>query len=92
MLVTFGDLTDPTSLERVEPDDLAASFGNSVRLKRITTQLTDEPVKAGLKARLKWLQATRGALIQTAPSEYPPPGTPLPFAAEVTNLDFQRAS
>ncbi len=33
MLVTFGDLSDPTSVALVEPDNLAASFGEGVSLK-----------------------------------------------------------
>lgn len=52
MLVTFGDLDDPTSVERVDPDDLAASFGEGVALKRITVQITDDPVTTGIEGRL----------------------------------------
>jgi hypothetical protein len=52
MLVTFNDLADPTSLAQVDPDDLAATFGGGVRLKRITVQLTDEPVTGGIEKLL----------------------------------------
>jgi len=52
MLVTFGDLDDPASVERVDPDDLAAIFGEGVALKRITVQLTDDPVTTGTRMRL----------------------------------------
>lgn len=55
MLVTFGDLADPTSVALVDPDDLAATFGEGVRLKRITVQLTDDPVTTGIEERLGWL-------------------------------------
>jgi hypothetical protein len=55
MLVTFGDLDDPTSVERVDPDDLAATFGDGVSLKRITVQVTDDPVTSGIERRLGWL-------------------------------------
>jgi hypothetical protein len=55
MLVTFSDLDDPTSVERVDPDDLAASFGEGVTLKRITVQLTDDSVTTAIEERLKWL-------------------------------------
>lgn len=54
MLVTFEDETDPTSVARVEPDDLAASFGGGVSLRRITVELTDDPVTTGIKERLAW--------------------------------------
>ncbi len=52
MLVTFGDLDDPTSVARVDPDDLSASFGDGVRLKRITVRMTNAPVTRGVVARL----------------------------------------
>lgn len=55
MLVTFGDLDDPTSVERVDPDDFAASFGEGVSLKPITVQMTDDPVTTGIEERLGWL-------------------------------------
>ena len=52
MLVMFGDLGDPTSVERVEPSNMAATFGPGVTLKRITVEVTDEPVTTGIEARL----------------------------------------
>ncbi|MDJ0979954.1 MAG: hypothetical protein QNI87_15620, partial [Erythrobacter sp.] len=41
--------------ERVDPDDLSASFGEGVELQRITVELTDEPVTTGIEERLGWL-------------------------------------
>ncbi|MGB3469481.1 MAG: hypothetical protein WBA51_01500 [Erythrobacter sp.] len=70
MLVTFGDLDDPTSVARVDPDDLAATFGEGVALKRITVQLTDDPVTTGIEERLGWLEQVgraRGTLIPNPP-------------------------
>lgn len=55
MLVRFRDITDPKTVERVDPDDLAASFGEGVKLRRVTVQLTDDPVTKGIKKRLGWL-------------------------------------
>ena len=55
MLVAFGDEADPTSVARVDPDDLAASFGEGVTLKRITVALTNDPVTTGIEERLGWL-------------------------------------
>jgi hypothetical protein len=55
MLVTFGDEADPVSVTLVDPDDLAATFGDGVKLKRIAVQLTDEPVTTGIEKRLGWL-------------------------------------
>lgn len=61
MLVSFGDVADPASVRLVDPDDLAASFGEGVSLRRITVQMTDDPVTTGIEKRLGWL------------SEYPEP-------------------
>lgn len=55
MMVTFRDLADPVSVQRVDPDDLAATFGEGVRLKRITVQMTDDAVTSGIRNRLRWL-------------------------------------
>lgn len=40
MLVNFGDLADPASVEEVDPDNLAANFGEGVALRRITVEMT----------------------------------------------------
>ncbi|MCA9499915.1 MAG: hypothetical protein KC588_12035, partial [Nitrospira sp.] len=47
LLVTFTDLTDPKTVEKVDPENLAATFGPGVSLKRITLEITDEPVTEG---------------------------------------------
>lgn len=70
MLVTFKDIADPTSVMRVDPDDLAASFGAGYRLKAIKVQVTDEPVTVGIAERLGWLEAVgreRSTLIPNPP-------------------------
>lgn len=59
MLVTFGDPADPTSVAQVDPDDLAATFGEGVKLKRITVELTDDPVTTGIEERLGWMDNYR---------------------------------
>lgn len=73
MMVTFGDLDDPTRVERVDPDDLAASFGEGVRLKRITVQMTDEPVTQRIAKRLAWLGRTyeMGLATEDFPEGFP---------------------
>ncbi len=70
MLVTFGDIDDPTSVEEVDPDDLAATFGEGVVLKRVTVELTNDPVTTGIEERLVWLSAvgfSRGSLVGNPP-------------------------
>ncbi|MCA9468988.1 MAG: hypothetical protein KC643_26590, partial [Nitrospira sp.] len=41
------DLTDPKTVQKVDPENLAATFGPGVELKRITLEITDEPVTEG---------------------------------------------
>jgi hypothetical protein len=50
--VRFRDIADPKSVEQVDPDDLAKSFGPGVKLKSLTVQVTDEPVSEGIGKRL----------------------------------------
>lgn len=56
MLVTFDDIADPLSVRLVDPTDLAASFGQGVRLKSVTLEVTDEAVTVGrVEGVLGWL-------------------------------------
>lgn len=52
MLVRFGDIKDPKTVAKVDPDDLAGSFGPGFALRRMTVQLTDDPVTSGIEKRL----------------------------------------
>ncbi len=51
-LVRFRDSADPKTVEAVDPNDLASSFGKGVRLRRIVLQPTDEQVTTGIGKRL----------------------------------------
>ena len=58
LLVTFGDINDPKTVEQVDPSNLEAAFGPGVSLKRITLEITDETVTEGSAERvLGWLKA-----------------------------------
>jgi hypothetical protein len=48
MLVTFEDVTDPKSVRLVDPADLATSFGAGYALRKITLEITREPVTKGV--------------------------------------------
>ncbi|MEP2549784.1 MAG: hypothetical protein ABJH26_00690, partial [Marinomonas sp.] len=89
MLVTFGDLDDPTSVAEVDPDDLSSSFGEGYALKRITVQVTDEAVTTGIEKRLGWLRTAEGAISKIPMSERPPVGTPLPLHATLPETSFR---
>lgn len=51
-LVTFRDISDPKTVEPVDPDDLNKSFGPGYSLHRITVQITDEPVTFTIEQQL----------------------------------------
>ena len=62
ILVTFGDLRDPRSVIAIDPADLAKAFGPGVVLKRITVQMTNDPVTTEIGKRLRWIAKQRGSL------------------------------
>ena len=56
MLVTFDDITRPETVRRVDPENLAAVFGEGVRLKAVTLEITREAVTVGVvEGVLGWL-------------------------------------
>lgn len=58
MLVAFDEITDPKTVRRVDPRNLAAVFSEGVRLKAVTLEITDEPVTEGrIEGVLGWLRA-----------------------------------
>ncbi|MDR4487060.1 MAG: hypothetical protein R3B83_05990 [Nitrospirales bacterium] len=64
LLVTFTDLTDPTTVKVVDPENLAATFGPGVSLKRLTLEITDEPVTEGkIESVLGWLKTIGGGML-----------------------------
>lgn len=55
MMVTFGDITDPASVQLVDPANLSASFGPGVQLKAVTLEVTGEAVTEGqVELALTW--------------------------------------
>ncbi|MCX8572825.1 MULTISPECIES: hypothetical protein [Hyphomicrobiales] len=64
LLVTFTDITDPKTVRKVDPDDLAASFGPGVTLKGISLGVTDKKVTEGrVDSVLAWLSWPREKLL-----------------------------
>jgi hypothetical protein len=56
LLVTFGDINDPASVKRVDPNNLELAFGPGYALQSITLSITDEPVTKGeVQKVLGWL-------------------------------------
>jgi hypothetical protein len=55
LLVTFRNLEDPTSIERLDPANLAGTLGKGISLRRITVQMTNDVPTTGIVERLPWL-------------------------------------
>lgn len=76
LLVRFRDLNNPMSVERVDPLDLAKSFGAGAKLVRATFEivptgiwplnrigLTGDSSSAEIEKRLTWLHGLRGGYL-----------------------------
>ena len=88
LLVRFGDLRNSASVQRVDPADLSASFGSSVRLRRITVQVTDDRVTKGdIEKRLPWLNGKLGSLVKAGNT----PVAEQAFSSRVLGRDFIRS-
>lgn len=59
-MVTFNDVSDPATVRKVDPDNLAASFGPGVALNGVSLEITDEVANEGQIERvLGWLEWSR---------------------------------
>ena len=68
MLVTFKDIADPKTVEKVDPDNFVATFGKGYALRRITVQLTDAPVTNGIQRRFSWWEKYRDLHFDDTPT------------------------
>ena len=72
LLVAFMDINDPNSVREIDPDNLAATFGPGVSLKRITLEITDEPVTEGkIESVLGWWLAQATGRLDPPPFHIP---------------------
>lgn len=62
-MVRFRDVNDPKSVERVDSDNLAASFGPGVKLANATIEITRDPVTTGIAKWLGWLPHFYGRML-----------------------------
>lgn len=59
-LVTFTDVNDPTSVQSVDPANLAANFGTGVKLRGIRVEINrDNAISQRLEYLLPWLRWNR---------------------------------
>ena len=71
MFVTFDDISDPASVKRVDPANLAATFGPGHSLNKVTLSITDEPGTKGSFEKVfpsdffsRWAKLYNNALAQ----------------------------
>ena len=69
--VTFTNLADPTSVKRVDPTNLAATFGPGYRITRATIEVTDEPLTTGIEKKLPWLKTLEQRNLTLGGKRYP---------------------
>ncbi|GJL61949.1 MAG: hypothetical protein NPIRA04_06030 [Nitrospirales bacterium] len=89
LLVTFTDINDPKMVKQVDSDNLEATFGPGVSLKRITLEITDEPVTEGkIEKVLGWLVTVGNGMLdgQRISSIY----AKNRLANSLSRLDFKR--
>lgn len=66
MLARFSNPQNPATAERVDPSNLAATFGAGVRLVRVTAHITNEPLaEPMIENRLPWVRTLRGSIGNT---------------------------
>lgn len=89
LLVTFTDIAYPKTVQQVDPDNLAATFGPGVSLKRITLEITDEPVTEGkIEKVLGWLDTVGDGMLDGQRLRWANAENKL--ANSLTRLDFKR--
>jgi hypothetical protein len=77
VMVRFRNLDDPTSVEKVDPE--------SVGVRRVVVETTNEDLTTGIQAQLGWLPKQRGSLIRRL--SVPDPANP-PIGARINEMDF----
>lgn len=56
LMVAFDDVADPRTVRRVDPDNLAATFGPGVELRAVTLEVTGDLVaEVRVESLLGWL-------------------------------------
>ena len=85
LLLRFRDLKVPASVERVDPLNLAASFGPGVSLRAITICVVDDPASRIVNGYLPWLGSSETRLANM-------PGRPLPVDQAPFNARMQHGA
>lgn len=85
MLVIFGDIAKPETVEQVDPCASEALLGSGVKFRRFVIEITDEPVTTGIEKRLPWLFKQAGAFLKRIDGV---PIGDMPLAGRLNEGDF----
>ncbi len=88
MLVRFRDIDDPTSVEQVDPADVAETLGEGYALKSIEISIADDRVTLEIEKRLEWLKFSESASLDR---DFAPTTNPT-LAQKLNYLDFRNAA
>lgn len=71
LLVTFTDTSDPKTVQKVEPGNLAAIFGPGVALGKMTLEITDDEVTDDkMGSTLSWLEKIGGGMLDGSSTSF----------------------
>jgi hypothetical protein len=100
LLARFRDLSDPKTIEKVEPLDLEERFGAGVKLVRAEIEIVSpglwpfnrigisgEPITSGIERRLSWLPQYRDRRLDG--QRYETTSSQAPFANSLAVGDFK---
>ncbi len=86
LLVTFEDITDSQTIKVVDPANLTPTFGPGVSLKRVTLEITDEPVtREVIEQVLPWFYKVESIIPRALLPRYEKDATP---EQKISLLDF----
>lgn len=72
--VTFSNLNDPKTARVVKPEEFGQVFGSGTRLRKVTVEMTKDPVTRGLEKKLPWLSRMisdgLGGVINSSPGRF----------------------
>ena len=69
-LIRFRDFSDPSTVERVDPLNLEATYGPGVRLVRIRLETTSAPISRSMEPAPEWLRKEANLYLENSGTSY----------------------
>ena len=90
LIVTFDNSNDPRTVREVNPSDLGRSYHANCRLRRISMELTADPLEFKVRSRLSWLKPGADGSLDATSSDGPL-GAPLPLSKIIGPRQFLKS-